>query len=47
MEWTIANYEQASEEKKKICLKYYLWAMKHNLRRYLISHTQFQDGGGR
>lgn len=39
MEWTIANYKGTSEEKKRICLKFYLWAMENNLRRYALFHA--------
>lgn len=34
MEATIANYNEASDEKKLNCLKFYNWAMENKLRRY-------------
>lgn len=33
MDSTIAHYSAASEDKKLNCLKFYLWALQHQLRR--------------
>lgn len=35
MDYTIAHYTKSSTDKKQTCLKYYEWALQHNLRRYL------------
>lgn len=36
--FAIKDYEKHDEHIKRVCLKFYEWALDHNINRYLLSH---------
>lgn len=40
--FSITNYSSQSEEIKRIALKFYEWALDHNINRYSFPHLAFK-----